>query len=50
MAYHLKLLSIMRRLYLVFNIIKLTAILKDLISSRCLNLLSDSIIIDEQEE
>ena len=45
-AYYLKLLSILRRLHLVFNIIKLTIIFKDLISSRHLQTSLDFILIN----
>jgi len=49
-AYHLKLLSAMRRLYPVFNVVKLTSIPNDPISSRCPSLLPDLILINGQEE
>jgi len=49
MAYYLKLLSILQRLYPVFNIIKLITIPEDLIPSKCLNLSLDFILINRQE-
>jgi len=48
-VYYLKLSLIIKRLYLVFNVIKLTATYKNLISSRCLDLLSDPIPIRKIE-
>jgi len=40
----------MRKLYLVFNVVKLTIISKDLIFERCSDPLSNPIFIDSQEE
>ena len=45
-VYYLKLLLMMKKLYLVFNIIELTATYENLISSKCLNSLSNSIFIN----
>jgi len=50
MAYFLKLLLTMKRLHLVFNVIKLTTTFEDLIFSRHLNPLSDPILIYKQEK
>jgi len=44
MAYWLKFLLVLERLYLVFNIVKLTTIPKNSISSRCLKPLSNPIV------
>ena len=49
-TYYLELLSTLQRLYLVFNVIKLTITLKDIISTRYLNLSPNFIIIDRKEE
>ena len=49
-AYYLKLPSIMKRLYLMFNAIKLTAVLEDSISGYYSETLSDSTLIDRQEK
>ena len=47
LTYHLKLPPIIKRLYLVFKIVKFMAIPKNIISGRCLILLLDLILIDE---
>ena len=46
MAYCLKLPSIIKRLYMMFNAIKLTTVLEDSISSCYSETLSDSTLID----
>jgi len=48
-AYCLKLLFLMKRLYLVFSVIKLMAAIEDLISSRYPLPLPNTILIDRQE-
>jgi len=50
MAYCLKLPSIMKRLHLMFNAIKLTAVLEDSISCCYSKTLSNSTLIDRQEK
>ena len=49
-AYYLKLSQTFQRLHLVFHVVKLTPILKDLISGRYSSLLPDSIIINDEEK
>ena len=50
MIYCLKLLPAIRKPYPVFNIIMLTTVSKDPISSRCPDSSFDSIFIDRQEK
>jgi len=50
MSYYLKLSPTLYKLYLVFNIVKLTAVFKDLISGRCSKFSLDPTIIDRGEE
>ena len=50
LAYYLKLLLSIKRLYPVFNMVKLMATPKDLILSRCLLPPSNPILINEQEK
>ena len=45
--YYLKLLLVLQRLYLIFNVVKLITALKDLISCRYPNLLLNFIIIEK---
>ena len=49
-AYCLKLLSLIKRLHLVFSVIKLMATIEDLISGKYPLPLSNTILIDKQEE
>jgi len=50
MDYCLKLLSTIKRLHLVFNAVKLTAVLEDYISGHCSETPSDPTLIDGQEK
>jgi len=50
LAYHLKLPHGMRQLHPVFNIVKLSATLEDLILGRKLQAPPPSIVIDREEE
>jgi len=50
LAYYLKLLLSIKRLYLVFSMVKLIATPKDLILSKCLLSSSNPILIDGQEK
>jgi len=49
-SYRLKLLMFIRRLYLVFNVVKLTTIFEDLIPGSRIPLLLDSIVINREKE
>jgi len=48
-SYRLKLLMFIRRLYLVFNVVKLTTIFEDLIPGSHTPLLLDSIVINREK-
>ena len=48
--YYLKLPPTINRLYLVFNAVKLTAVLEDYISGHCSETPSNPTLIDEQEK
>jgi len=50
MLYHLKLLSILQRLYLIFLVVKLTTTSNDTISRRYFSLPPNTIIINREEE
>jgi len=50
MLYYLKLLSTLQRLYLVFPVVKLTAISDDPIPKRYSSLFLDPVIIDREEK
>ena len=50
MLYYLKLLPTLYKLYLVFNIVKLTTVFKDPISRRYSKFSLDPTIIDREEE
>ena len=49
MSYRLKLLLSMKKLYLVFSIVKLTTVFEDLILDQCALFLLDSVIVNNKE-
>ena len=48
MSYRLKLLLSMKKLYLVFSIVKLTTVFEDLILDQCALFLLDSVIVNNK--